>query len=63
MKYATIVEIIIQRFGQYVNNVYLCIKKCVYEHGISWQQGTDELAKDGILGIKHHTTRYGAEML
>ena len=63
MKYATIVEIIIQRFGQYVNNVYLCIKKCVYEHGISWQQGTDELAKDGILGIKHHNTRYGAEML
>ena len=24
MKYATFVEIIIQRFGQYVNNVYLC---------------------------------------
>lgn len=44
MKYATIVEIIIQRFGQYVNNVYLCIKKRVYGHGLSWQHGTSECA-------------------
>ena len=38
MKYATFVEIIIQRFGEYVNNVYLCIKKRVYGHRISWKQ-------------------------
>ena len=63
MKYATIVEIIIQRFGQSVNNVYLCIKKRVYEHGLSWQQGIAEAAQDGILSIKHHTAGYGAEML
>lgn len=44
MKYATFMEIIIQRFGQYVNNVYLCIKKCVYGHRISWKQGTAEAA-------------------
>lgn len=63
MKYATFVEIIIQRFGQYVNNVYLCIKKCVYGHRISWKQGITEAAQDSILGIKHHTAGYGAEML
>ena len=34
MKYATIVEIIIQRFGQYVNNVYLCIRKCIWTWNI-----------------------------
>jgi hypothetical protein len=60
MKYATFVEIIIQRFGQYVNNVYLCIKKCVYGRGISWQQGTVDATQDCILGFKHHTTEYGA---
>ena len=44
MKYATFVEIIIQRFGQYVNNVYLCIKKCVCGHGIYWKQGAAKAA-------------------
>jgi len=63
MKYATIAEIITQGFVQFVNNVYLCIKKCVYGHGISWKQGTAEAAQDSILGIKHHTAGYGAEML
>ena len=42
MKYATIAEIITQGFVQFVNNVYLCIKKRVYGHGLSWQQGTAE---------------------
>ena len=49
MKYATFVEIIIQRFGQSVNNVYLCIKKCVYGHRLSWQQGTAEADKTAFL--------------
>ena len=44
MKYATIAEIITQGFVQFVNNVYLCIKKCVYGHRISWKQGAAKAA-------------------